>query len=164
MLRWAFVGAIIAIITDLSDIFLMDALDPHLGGLGNYQSFDKYMDQVYLLTFLIVALRWSALPRNVAIALYGYRLVGFVAFEVTGARALLLFFPNHFEFWFVFVASLPHWRPNFVFTRGQVFLSLAPLLAVKEFQEYALHWGRWLDGFTAFDAVERIWSVVTAPF
>ena len=105
VLRWAFVGAIIALITDFSDLFLMDALDPHLGGLGNYQQFDKYADQVYLLAFLIVALRWAQPARDIAVALYAYRLAGFVAFEVTGARGVLLFFPNLFEFWFVFVAS-----------------------------------------------------------
>jgi hypothetical protein len=39
-----------------------------------------------------------------------------------------------------------------------------PLTALKLFQEYALHWGKWLDGFTAVEAVEAIWDWATAPF
>ena len=54
--------------------------------------------------FLVVALRWTGPARTIAIVLYAFRLVGFVAFELTDERALLLLFPNVFEFWFIFVA------------------------------------------------------------
>ena len=145
VLRWAFVGAIIAILVDTSDIFLMNLID--LGGLGSYHRFDKYADQAYAVTFLVAALRWRGPARNVAVALFAYRLVGIVAFEATGQRILLLFFPNLFEFWFVFVASLPHWNPAFAFTPRRVALTNATLLVVKEGQEFVLHWGRW--GWTA---------------
>lgn len=161
VLRWAFVGAIIAILTDLSDLFLWNLID--LGGLGDYQRFDKYVDQVYMLAFLLVALRWQGVPRTVAIVLYVFRLVGFVAFEVTGARGLLPFFPNVFEFWFVFVAAQRHWVPAFTYTRAAVLGWGAVLLVLKTFQEYVIHWGRWLDGFTAIEAVQAIWRFVTAP-
>ena len=40
---------------------------------------------------------------------------------------------------------------------------LASLVALKLFQEYAIHYARWLDGFTAVDAVEAIWHWLT-PF
>jgi hypothetical protein len=40
---------------------------------------------------------------------------------------------------------------------------LVALTALKLFQEYALHQARWLDGFTAVEAVEAIWHWVT-PF
>ena len=108
VLVWPFPGAIIAMLTDLSDLFLKDLL--HLGGVDDYQSFDKWLDQVYMLAFLIVALRWQAVPRNIAVALYAYRLVGFAAFEATGERDILIAFPNLFEFWFVFVAGLKHFH------------------------------------------------------
>ncbi|MDA1278836.1 MAG: hypothetical protein O3B95_02170 [Chloroflexi bacterium] len=39
VLRWAFAGALIAIVVDFSDLFWMGVLD--LGGLRNYQAFDK---------------------------------------------------------------------------------------------------------------------------
>ena len=57
VLRWAFVGGLIAVFVDLSDLLWMNLLD--LGGLGNYQQFDKIVDQVYQLTFLWVALHWT---------------------------------------------------------------------------------------------------------
>lgn len=159
VLRWAFVGGIIAVLVDFSDLFLKNLLD--LGGLTHYQEFDKWADQVYMLAFLVVAWRWEGAARTIAIALYAWRLTGFVTFEFANSRTILLFFPNVFEFWFLFVASLPHWRPSFRFTRRNVVITLAVLLALKLFQEYALHGARWLDDFTAIEAVENIWDVVT---
>jgi hypothetical protein len=152
VLRWAFVGAIIAILVDLSDLFLRAYLD--LGGVRNYQAFDKWLDQVYQLTFLVVAWRWGGIPRTIAVALYAYRMVGFIAFEAGAPRESLIFFPNVFEFWFVFVAAQRHWWPRFAYRRGPTAAWLAVLTALKLFQEYALHVGQWLDTFTAKDVVE----------
>jgi hypothetical protein len=104
VLRWPLAGAFIAIFFDLADLFLRDWL--HLGGVKDYQSFDKWLDQAYMLTFLIVALRWEPLPRNIAVALYSFRLAGFITFELTGDREVLILFPNLFEYWFIFVAAL----------------------------------------------------------
>jgi hypothetical protein len=182
VLRWAFVGGIVAVLVDLSDLFMMNLL--HLGGVSNYQAFDKWLDQVYLACFLIVSLRWSNPARRIAVALYAWRLAGFVLFELTEARAVLVLFPNLFEFWFLFVASLPHWRPlstrdeslvrekggeapkpasSFKFTQRNLALSLGVLLILKEAQELALHWFKLFDGFTAVEAVEEIWRWVTSP-
>ena len=102
--RWPLAGAFIALFADLTDLFLREWLD--LGGVKDYQRFDKWLDQAYMLTFLFVAIRWQALPRNIAVALYTFRLAGFVTFEITGDRDILLLFPNLFEYWFIFVASL----------------------------------------------------------
>ena len=162
VLRWAFVGALIAIAVDLSDLFIRDLVD--LGGIPDYQSFDKWLDQVYLATFLVVALQWRGAPRNVAVVLFGFRLVGFGLFEVSGERWLLFAFPNVFEFWFVFVAAVMRWRPGFAFTRRNSALVLGVLLGLKGFHEYALHVGRWFDGFSSIEAVEWIFNLVTAPF
>ncbi len=179
VLRWPLAGAIIAMLVDLSDLFMMNLI--HLGGVKNYQSFDKWLDQVYMLTFLVVALRWQAAPRNMAIALYTYRMAGFVAFEITQSRDLLLFFPNVFEFWFVFVAALKQFRLEeqrpaarsrvpglrflvpFRYSRAQFATVGVVLLAGKLLQEYALHVGRWFDGFTAVEAVEAIWEFLISP-
>ena len=69
VLRWAFVGGLIAVFTDLSDLFLRQAID--LGGLPNYQEWDKWLDQVYIWLFLVVAWRWTGWERNVALGLFG---------------------------------------------------------------------------------------------
>ena len=72
---------IVAVLVDLSDLFLRSYLS--LGGVRDYQAFDKWLDQVYMLTFLITALRWPGRPRQVAVGLYAFRMVGFAAFEAT---------------------------------------------------------------------------------
>ena len=110
VLRWAFAGAIAAILIDFSDLFMMNLLD--LGGVRNYQALDKWLDLAYMLTFLWVALRWSGPPRTIAATLFTFRIVGVLAFELIGNRWVLLFFPNVFEFWFVFVAATLRFTPN----------------------------------------------------
>lgn len=176
VLIWPFPGSIIAILVDLSDLFLMNLLD--LGGVRDYQEFDKWLDQVYMLTFLIVALRWEKTPRNIAVGLYAFRMVGFVAFEITQDRDILILFPNLFEFWFVFVAGLKFFRLDtqwqkdraawglvpFHYERAQLAAVIPVLLAFKLLQEFALHVGKWFDGFTAVEAVEWLWRFFTPPY
>jgi hypothetical protein len=161
--KWAFVGGVIAILVDLSDLFMMNLLD--LGGVRDYQTLDKWLDQVYMAAFLIVAVtKWRGAARNVAVILYVYRFIGFIMLEVTGWRPGLLFFPNVFEYWFIFVASLPHWRPGLRFNARTVAISLAILTPIKVAHEFIIHWAQLLDAFTAVEAVEWIWDFLTAPF
>jgi hypothetical protein len=162
VLRWALVGGIVAILTDLSDLFLKNFLD--LGGVRDYQAFDKWLDQVYLAAFLSVAIRhWRGPARDIAIGLYAFRFTGFIIYELTGARTVLLFFPNVFEFWFLFVASLPHWRPAFRYTRANTAITLATLTAAKLLQEYVLHWNRVLDRFSTIDLLNALWDGLSWP-
>ncbi len=159
VLRWAFAGSIAAILIDFSDLFMMNLLD--MGGVRNYQALDKWLDLTYMVTFLWVALRWSGPPRSIAAALFGFRIVGVLAFEVIGDRWVLLFFPNVFEFWFVFVAGALRFRPDYELTWRRSLLWLVPLTALKEFQEYALHGAQWLDNYRAVDVVVDAWRWVT---
>lgn len=158
VLRWPLAGAILAIGADLADLLLRDVLD--LGGVGDYQAFDKWLDQVYLATFLLVALRWSGAPRSIAVALYVWRLVGFVLFELTGERALLLLFPNVFELWFLLVVLA---RPERVapWSVRRLTLAVVALTALKEFQEWALHGARLFDGISSTEFLELVWQRLT---
>lgn len=154
VLRWPLAGGLLAILVDLSDLLLIDVLD--LGGVPDYQRLDKVLDLVYMAAFLAVALRWTGMDRRVSIVLFAYRMVGFVAFEFSGDRALLLLFPNVFEPWFLLVALLHHrWNPV-PWTGRTLTAGLAGLLAVKEIQEWALHWARLFDGITALEAIDRV--------
>lgn len=151
VLRWPLAGGVLAILVDLSDLFLRAYLD--LGGVRNYQSFDKWCDQAYLALFLVVALRWQVPARGIAIGLYAFRLIGFAAFELSGERWVLMLFPNVFEFWFLFVAfTRRRWR-GFRWERGPVAAALAAATAAKLLHEYALHVGRWFDSFGPKDVV-----------
>ena len=153
VLRWPLAGGLLAVLIDLSDLLLRDTLD--LGGIGDYQRLDKVLDQVYQATFLIAALRWRGLERNVAVALYIWRLIGFVAFELVGDRALLLLFPNVFEFWFLAVAALRH-RPAFRWTAGRAVVALVVLTGLKELQEWALHVAKLFDGISSLEFLDQV--------
>jgi hypothetical protein len=158
VLRWPLAGGLLAILVDLSDLLLMGVLD--LGGVPDYQSLDKWLDQVYMATFLIVAWRWAGPARSIAISLYLFRLVGSLAFEVTGDRTILLFFPNVFEFWFIFVAALGAERVGRWPTR-RLAVALVALTGLKEIQEWALHGARLFDGITALEAIDLVWHRLT---
>jgi hypothetical protein len=158
VLRWPLLGGLLAILVDLSDLLLRDVLD--LGGVPDYQGLDKWLDQVYLGAFLIVALRWAGPARTIAIALYIFRLAGFVAFELTHERGLLLLFPNVFEFWFIAVAALGDARIA-AWSRGTVALALVLLTGLKEIQEWALHGAKLFDGIGALEFVDLVWRRLT---
>lgn len=159
VLRWTLAGAIVAILVDFSDLFLKNLFD--LGGVRDYQDLDKWLDQAYQLTFLAVALRWTGPARTVALFLFSYRLVGFALFEIFGQRELLVAFPNVFEFWFLLVAVCARWSGlrSLVFAHPATALTL--LTIAKMAQEYVLHGGKWLDDFTAVEAVGWIWDALT---
>ena len=159
VLRWALAGGILAVLVDLSDLLLRDTLD--LGGLPDYQGLDKWLDQVYMACFLVVAVHWQGLERNVAIGLYAWRLVGFVAFELTQQRSILLLFPNVFELWFLAVAALHHVRPGARWSARQAAIALVLLSGVKEAHEWALHGGRIFDGISSTEFLELVWRWLT---
>ncbi len=159
VLRWAFAGAVLAILVDLSDLFMMNLLD--LGGVPNYQVMDKWLDQVYLALFLLVALRWPPVPAAVALPLYLFRLAGFAVYEVTETRWVLLAFPNVFEFWFLAVAAQRLWWPGFRYRLGSTALLLVAVTLAKFGHEWVVHGWQVLDSFTAVEAVEAIWDWLT---
>jgi hypothetical protein len=159
VLRWPLAGGLLVLVVDLADLLLRDALD--LGGIPDYQSLDKWLDQVYMGCFLVVALRWQGVERTVAVALYTFRLVGFVAFELSGDRNLLLLFPNVFELWFLAVAAIHRFRPGFRWTGVRLIAVLAAVTAIKLLQEWALHGGRIFDGFSSIDAIDGVWRWIT---
>ena len=159
VLRWPLAGAIVAILVDLSDLLLRDVLD--LGGIPDYQAFDKWIDQVYLGAFLLVALRWAGPERAIAVGLYVYRLIGFVAFEATGERALLLLFPNVFELWFLVVAAVHRVRPGFAWRPLTLVPTLVVLVAIKEVQEWALHGARLFDAISSLEFIDLVRKALT---
>jgi hypothetical protein len=123
----------------------------------DYQALDKWLDQVYMGCFLLVALRWSRVERSLAVALYAWRLVGFLAFELAGARALLFLFPNLFEPWFLAVALVHRLRPGMAWTPRRLVAVVAAITAIKLAQEWALHVGRIFDGFSSLDFLAGLW-------
>lgn len=158
VLRWPLAGGLLAVLVDLSDLLLRDVLD--LGGVGDYQSLDKWLDQVYLGAFLIVAMRWADPARSIAVALFAYRLVGFALFELTGERMLLLLFPNVFELWFLLVAAAGADRVA-GWSSARIAVVLLALTAVKELQEWAIHGVRMFDGISSLEFLDLVRRALT---
>jgi hypothetical protein len=158
VLRWPLAGGLLAIGGDLADLLLRDLLG--IGGV-DYQLLDKLLDQVYLVLFLVVALRWEGVERRVSILLFGFRLVGSLLFLLTGDRLVLLLFPNVFETWFLLVAVLHHRRRPVRWTPGHLAAALAGLTALKLLQEWALHGARAFDGLSSLEFLDRLWRWLT---
>ena len=96
------VGVVACLILDAVDqtIFQQFPAIP----LDGYQSYDKALDIYYLtITYLSTFRNWTNQPAfRINQFLFYYRLVGVAAFELTQTRALLLVFPNTFEYFFIF--------------------------------------------------------------
>lgn len=149
--RWPLAGALLAIAADTVDILIFDVFG--FPGFIEYHQVDKLLDSYYLAIEFIVAQRWGAVPRATASALFAYRMIGVVAFEVTDTRALLLVFPNVFEWFFLLQVWLLRFRPAYVLTPQRAAAWVAVLLVPKLAQEYLLHYSRVLDHYVATDVI-----------
>jgi hypothetical protein len=107
-----------------------------------YQSYDKAMDVFYLAVAYMSTMRnWTSVGAfRVSQALYFYRLVGVVAFEATQWRALLLVFPNTFEYFFIAYETIRlRWDPARLSFRFWVVTAAVIWVVVKLPQEWWIH-------------------------
>jgi hypothetical protein len=148
--------AIIAcLVVDAADqtIFQSMGFDP-----PGYQSYDKAMDVYYLAMAYVATLRnWASVAAfRVGRFLYFYRLVGVVAFELTHTRALLLIFPNTFEYFFdAYEAIRSRWRTVRWDLHWWIGVAAFIWIAIKLPQEWWIHVAQ-LD-FTDFLA-DHAWA------
>ena len=108
----------------------------------NYQSYDKAMDVFYLSIAYLASLRNWTNPGAVRISrfLFFYRQIGVVAFELTGARFLLLLFPNTFEYFFIAYEGVRTRRNPLRYSfKFWVVVAAAIWIFVKLPQEYWIH-------------------------
>ncbi len=113
-----------------------------LGPGGSYQSFDKALDIYYLaIAYLATMRNWTSTPAfRIARVLFYYRLVGVVAFELLDSRAMLLVFPNTFEFFFIAYEGLrTRWDPERWSGRFWLYLAGGIWVFIKLPQEYWIH-------------------------
>ena len=164
--RWPFWGAAASIAADALDIVIVTLLQRHAGfaDVWSYHELDKYLDTYYLLIEVIVAQRWPDLPRWIASVLFIDRLIGVVLFEITGIRVFLFAFPALIDFFFLFYTAARQFVPGYELTPRRLFIWLGVLLIPKMFQEYTIHYARWLDDIVAVDVIRDIWSAVTGWF
>ena len=152
-------GSIFAILIDLSDLFIIGNLD--LGGVRNYQKLDKILDISYLITFLIVSLRWSTLEKRISILLFIFRITGMILYEITGSRIILFTFPNIFEFWFVGVSFYKFIKREKILDLKKIYIILGISTFLKLLQEWILHWNKFLDNYAMGDILSVLKDLFT---
>src|ERR1700754_3133706 len=143
----------------------------------NYQGYDKAMDVYYLAIAYLATLRnWTSTPGFVVSRfLYFYRLVGVVAFELSQIRALLLVFPNTFEYFFIAYEGIrTRWTPLRLTMRNWVVVAGLIWVFVKLPQEWWIHvaqldltdtlakyaWAPWLLAGLILAVLAVAWFVV----
>jgi hypothetical protein len=110
--------------------------------LEGYQSYDKALDVYYLsLAYLAMFRNWvSRNGFDVGRFLYYYRLVGVVLFEQTQVRALLLVFPNTFEYFFdTYEGIRTRWDPRRLGRTLLIGIAAFTWIVIKLPQEWWLH-------------------------
>ncbi|MBM04653.1 MAG: hypothetical protein CL766_07735 [Chloroflexi bacterium] len=147
-----FYGAISVILIDFSDLILMNFLK--LGGVSNYQTLDKILDISYMITFLIIMLRFNKRERYIGYSLFIYRIIGVIIYEISKSRIILFIFPNFFEVWIIGISALNLSKNHSRLTKKNIYLLIIPLFAIKIFQEYILHINKVLDNYTLIEFIE----------
>ncbi len=110
--------------------------------LAGYQSYDKALDVYYLSVEYLSTLRnWTNLAAfAMSRFLFYYRLVGVLLFELLQIRALLLFFPNTFEYFFLFYEGVRlRWNPKRMSAALVIGAAFAIWVFIKVPQEYWIH-------------------------
>ena len=153
-------------------IFQLFGYDP-----PGYQSYDKAMDIFYLSLAYLAAMRnWDNLHAfAVARFLFYYRLFGAFLFEMTHERAVLLIFPNTFEYFFIaYELVRTRWSTRSVAMRSWIVTAGAIWIFVKLPQEWWLHvaqldvtdtlrdypWTRWVLAIAVLVGAAVLWFVV----
>ncbi len=110
--------------------------------LSGYQGYDKALDVYYLtIAYLATIRNWTNLAAfEVSRFLIYYRLVGVLLFEFLHSRALLLIFPNTFEYFFNFYEVVRlRWDPVRMSRRVVYGAAAAIWVVIKLPHEYWIH-------------------------
>ena len=145
--KFNFFGAILVILIDFSDLFMMNIIS--LGGVRNYQLLDKFLDLFYIGYFFLITLRWEKTLRKISFLWFILRIFGFILFEFFQNRMILFIFPNIFEFWFLGITLLFLFRAKI--SKRKVIIVLFASVVLKLIQEYILHVWKVLDNYRAVD-------------
>jgi hypothetical protein len=135
ILRYPLVGGVLSLI--------LDGVDWHLTGNPNpsYQIADKILDFYYLTIEAYVCLSWKrSFSKKIALALYSWRLIGITMYTITANRLFLVFFPNIFENFFLFVLLVNGFLSEKIrIPRILLWIGIIGLSLQKIVQEYQMH-------------------------
>ncbi len=138
--RFPLPAILVALVIDAADqTIFQNFTDLDLTG---YQGYDKALDIFYLaIAYLSTFRNWSdPVAARVAQGLWYYRLIGVVAFELSEVRALLIIFPNTFEYFFIaYEAVRLLWNPARLNRRQVVSMAAFIWIFIKLPQEWWIH-------------------------
>lgn len=139
--RFPLPASIAAIIADFVDGTI--AFDAFANvGMTDYHGYDKAFDLYYLsIQYLSTLRNWDNLVAfNLGRMLFYYRLAGGFLFDLTQFRALFLFFPNTFEYFFLFYEAVRlRWNPKRLSAALLIGAAFAIWVLIKIPQEYWIH-------------------------
>ena len=110
--------------------------------LDGYQGYDKALDVYYLaIAYLSTIRNWTdPIAYGAARFLWYYRLLGVALFELLDVRALLIIFPNTFEYFFIAYEAIRCWWDPSRLRRPQIYLMAAAIwIFIKLPQEWWIH-------------------------
>ena len=148
ILRYPVGGFVLSLVLDGLDMpiaYGMDTLlntseEPFVGGLY-YHAIDKWLDLYFLSLAAFVSWRWSTNGfRTVSLCLLILRIIGIALFEITGNRMMLFFFPNVYEFFYIYSAAARKWVPRiFPNTLAKLVTVVSIACVLKLIVEYFIH-------------------------
>ncbi len=142
--KWPLPGAIASMMADAIDYPIFG----HTIGVPSYYAlYDKVLDTYYLSFEFIVSLRWVSFSRSISIVLYVCRLAGLFLFALLRVDAFLFFFPNVFEFFFIFELLRLKYFGRSAWTLRRAAIAIFFLSLLKLSMEYAQH-VRYVNYFT----------------
>ncbi|MGI9610350.1 MAG: hypothetical protein ACR2NL_08640 [Acidimicrobiia bacterium] len=110
--------------------------------LDGYQGYDKALDVYYLtIAYLSTIRNWAdPFAFRVGQFLWYWRLLGVLLFELSGARALLIVFPNTFAYFFIAYEFVRLWWNPARLSKKQVLVTAAAIwIFIKLPQEWWIH-------------------------
>lgn len=137
--RFPLPAIVVALVIDAADqtVFAWFDQEP-----ANYQGYDKALDIFYLTIAYVSMIRnWAdGYAFRVGQFLWYFRLAGVLAFEFSNVRALLIIFPNTFEYYFIAYEAIRLWyNPARMSHRSIITLAASIWIFVKLPQEYWIH-------------------------
>jgi hypothetical protein len=159
--RFPIPAILAALVIDAADQTIFDAFDAEP---ANYQGYDKALDIYYLTIAYVSTIRnWTdGFAFRTGQFLWYYRLFGVVAFELTEVRALLLIFPNTFEYFFIFYEGVRLlWNPHRLSHRNIILAAAGIWVFIKLPQEWWIHIAQ-LDFTDFMDDYPWMWGVLGA--
>ncbi len=127
-----------------------------------YQSYDKALDIYYLAIAYVSTMRnWRYLGAfQISRFLFYFRMLGVTAFELSGARWVLIVFPNTFEYFFIWYEALrTRWNPIKLAVGHVIGAAVVIWVVIKLPQEYWIHIAQ-LDFTDVMRDYPVLWAVI----